>query len=77
MLDDPGIEAVSIHLVRAFVKLREENASHAELARRVEVLDESVMALDARIRRNFVEIYEALGVSVTTAAPGSSDRKLH
>jgi hypothetical protein len=78
MLDDPGIEAVSIHLVRAFVKKREEHASRAELARRIVVLDEAVMALDARIRENFVEIYEALGVSVKTAAPGSSShRRLH
>jgi len=78
LLDDPGIEAVSIHVVRAFVKLREEHASNLDLARRIEVLDAAVMTLDARIRANFAAIYEALGMSVTTAAPGSaSGRKLH
>ena len=72
MLQDPGIEALSIHIVRAFVKLREANASHLDIARRIEVLDEAVMALDARIRSQFAAIYEALGMSVTTAEPGSS-----
>lgn len=72
MLQDPGIEALSIHLVRAFVKLRETNASRQDCARRVEVLDEAVMALDARIRSQFAAIYEALGMSVTTAGPGST-----
>ncbi len=45
---------------------------NADLARRIEVLDEAVTALDARIRRNFVGIYEALGMSVTTSAADSS-----
>lgn len=71
LLGDPGIEAVAIHLVRAFVKVREEISSPPDLARRIEVLDEAVTALDARIRRNFVDIYEALGMSVTTSAADS------
>lgn len=78
MLQDSGIEALSIHIVRAFVKLREASASRLDVVRRVEVLDEAVMALDARIRSQFAEIYEALGMSVMAATSGSSTgRRLH
>ena len=77
MLDAPEVEAVSIHLVRAFVKLREANASQRDFARRIEVVDAAIAALDGRIRSHFVEIYEALGMSVTIAAPSSPpDRRL-
>ena len=78
LLGDPGIEALAIHLVRAFVKLREQITSPPDLARRIEVLDEAVTALDARIRANFVGIYEALGITVTNSAVASSpDGRLH
>jgi hypothetical protein len=78
LFNDAGIEALSIHLVRAFVKLREANAPDQDLARRVEILNEAVIALDARILRNFKSIYEALGLLVTTTEEGSSSRpRLH
>jgi hypothetical protein len=60
MLGD-GIEELSIHVVRAFVKLREAKLN---VARRIEVLGEAVTSLDARIFRQFAAIYEALGISV-------------
>jgi hypothetical protein len=69
MFPDSSVEALSIHIVRAFVKLREANESHLDIAHRVEVLDEAVNALDATIREQFSAIYEALGMSVTTADP--------
>lgn len=75
MLDDSGLEAVSIHLVRAFVRLREARARERDFARRIEVLDEAVAALDAKIRRHFVEIYEAMGMSV--AMTRGSPPKIH
>ncbi len=59
-----GIEELSIHVVRAFVKRREATFSDLDAARRIEMLDEAVTALDARIRRQFSAIYEALGISV-------------
>ncbi len=78
MFPDSGIEALSIHIVRAFVKLRESNESHLDVAQRVEVLDDAVNSLDATIREQFSAIYEALGMSVTTADPGPSpEQKLH
>jgi hypothetical protein len=78
MLGDSGVEAVSIHIVRAFVKLREANSSDADVARRIEVLGEAINALDARIRTQFAAIYEALGMSVLSAAPSSSTgQRLH
>jgi hypothetical protein len=78
LFNDAGIEALSIHLVRAFVKMRDEPVLDPDLARRVEVLNEAVIALDARIRGNFESIYEALGISVTTAEQGlPAGQKLH
>lgn len=78
MFPDSGIDALSIHVVRAFVKLREANESHLDIAHRVQVLDEAVNALDATIREQFLAIYEALGMSVTTAVPApSTEQKLH
>ena len=78
MFPDSGIEALSIHIVRAFVKLREADPSRPDAARRIEVLDEAVTALDARIRGQFSAIYEALGMSILITAPGSSaGHKLH
>jgi len=78
MLGAPGIEALSIHVVRAFVKLREATVSHPDVARRVELLSEAVTALDARICREFIAIYEALGMSVSTAESASpTGQRLH
>lgn len=38
---------MTVHVVRAFVKLRQILASNTELARRLETLERSVAALDA------------------------------
>jgi uncharacterized protein YmfQ (DUF2313 family) len=78
LFGDPGIEAVSIHLVRAFVHLRESSSSDRNSILRIEALDKAVNALDSRIRREFLAIYEALGMKVTIESPNSSaTQKLH
>lgn len=78
MLRDPGVEELSIQVVRAFVKLRDTNASRLDMTRRVEVLDGAVNSLDATIREQFAAIYEALGMSVSNAASAPSpEQKLH
>jgi hypothetical protein len=45
---------------RAFVKLREVLASHADLARKLEIVEESLANLDADTRRQFQEVYGAI-----------------
>jgi hypothetical protein len=60
ILSSPRAVEMSIYVVRAFVKLREVLASHAELARKLETLEKSVVSLDANTRRQFEEVYGAI-----------------
>jgi hypothetical protein len=60
VLNSPRAVQMSVYVVRAFVKLREALASHAELARKLEALERSVASLDARSRRQFEEVYAAI-----------------
>jgi ORF6N domain len=60
ILNSPRAIEMSVYVVRAFVKLREVLASHAELARKLETLEKSVTSLDANTRRQFEEVYGAI-----------------
>ena len=60
ILNSPLAVEMSLHVVRAFVKLRHVLASNAELARRLESLEKSVTALDASTRKEFVRVYKAI-----------------
>jgi ORF6N domain len=60
ILNSPRAVEMSVYVVRAFVKLREALASHAELARKLETLEKSVASLDANTRRQFEEVYGAI-----------------
>jgi phage regulator Rha-like protein len=60
ILNSPRAVEMSVYVVRAFVKLREVLASHAELARKLETLEKSVASLDANTRRQFEEVYGAI-----------------
>jgi len=51
---------MTVYVVRAFVRLRRRLASHAELARELDVLNRSVATLDADTRRQFDQVYEAI-----------------
>ena len=51
---------MSVYVVRAFVKLRAALASNAALARRLETLERSVVALDSETRKQFDQVYEAI-----------------
>ncbi len=51
---------MSVCIARAFLKLREVLASHAELARKLETLEKSVASPDANTRRQFEEVYGAI-----------------
>jgi ORF6N domain len=60
ILNSPLAIQMSVHVVRAFVKLREVLASHSELARKLESVEHSMAALDAQTRRQFEEVYSAI-----------------
>jgi hypothetical protein len=60
ILNSPLAVEMSIHVVRAFVKLRQILASDSALARRLETLERSVAALDANSRKEFVRVYKAI-----------------
>jgi hypothetical protein len=51
---------MSVYVVRAFVRLRSTMASHAELARELNVLKRSVARLDENTRKQFDQVYEAI-----------------
>lgn len=60
---------MSIHVVRAFVKLRQILASNTAMARRLETLEKSVAALDVDTRKEFVRVYRAILQLVGPAPP--------
>jgi hypothetical protein len=60
---------MSIHVVRAFVKLRQILASNTATARRLETLEKSVAALDVDTRKEFVRVYRAILQLVGPAPP--------
>lgn len=69
ILNSPRAVEMSVYVVRAFVKLREVLASHAELARKLETLEKSVASLDANTRRQFEEVYGAILSLMGPATP--------
>ncbi len=60
VLNSPTAVEMSVHVVRAFVKLRQTLASSSSLAHRLETLERSVSALDANTRKEFVRVYKAI-----------------
>lgn len=60
ILNSPTAVEMSVHVVRAFVKLRQMLASNAVLTHRLETLERSVSALDANTRQEFVRVYKAI-----------------
>lgn len=62
---------MSVHVVRAFVKLRQVLASNADLAQKMEALEKSVATLDAQARRQFEEDYAAIRALMAPPAPKS------
>jgi hypothetical protein len=69
VLNSPLAVEMSVHVVRAFVKLRQILASDAGLARRLETLERSVGALDAGTRKEFVRVYRAILKLMGPASP--------
>jgi ORF6N domain-containing protein len=51
---------MSVHIVRAFVKLRDRVASNKDLARKLASLERSIVALDLETQSQFDEVFEAI-----------------
>jgi hypothetical protein len=69
VLNSPLAVEMSVHVVRAFVKLRQVLASSSALAHRLESLERSVAALDANTRDEFVRVYKAILKLMGPATP--------
>jgi phage regulator Rha-like protein len=71
ILNSPRAVEMSVYVVRAFVKLRQVLASNTELARKLEVLEKSVATLDAKMRKQFEEVYGAIRALMKPVVPTS------
>jgi len=60
VLNSPRAVAMSVYVVRAFVKLRGLLASNDDLARKLDALEKSVESLDEKTRKQFDEVYAAI-----------------
>jgi hypothetical protein len=51
---------MSVHIVRAFIRMREALAGHRELARRLQGLERTLLALDLKTDARFEEVFVAI-----------------
>ena len=71
ILNSQAAIEMSVHVVRAFARLRQMLASNTELARRLHAVERSVAALDANTRTDFVRVYKAI---LKMMGPASSEQ---
>ncbi len=71
ILNSPRAAAMSVYIVRAFIRLRSMLESNAQLARKLDVLEKSLAVLDADTRRQFKELK---AVVFALAAPPSKEQ---
>jgi hypothetical protein len=69
VLNSPRAITMGVHVVRAFVRLREILASNKDLARKLVALERSLLALDVKTQRQFKEVYDAIRALIETPAP--------
>jgi ORF6N domain-containing protein len=69
VLNSPRAITMGVHVVRAFVRLREILASNKDLAHTLIALERSLLALDLKTQRQFREVYEAIRALMDTPAP--------
>jgi hypothetical protein len=62
---------MSVNVVRAFVKLRQVLVSQAELARKPDALEASLVSLDSETRRQFEDVYAAVRALMASPQPSS------
>ena len=70
VLSSPRAVQMTVYVVRAFVRLRELTASHAQLAKELEAVKKAVAVLDADTKKQFDVVYEAI-LGLTGPKPGS------
>ena len=51
---------MSVHIVRAFIRMREALAGHRDLARRLQGLERTLLALDLKTDARFEEVFVAI-----------------
>lgn len=69
VLNSPRAVTMGVHVVRAFVRLREILASNKDLARKLIALERSLLALDLKTQRQFKEVYKAIRALMDAPAP--------
>lgn len=72
VLNSPRAVEMTVYVVRAFVKLRELLNSNKDLARKLQALERSLLALDLKTQRRFKEVYDA--ISALTRGPTAKRR---
>lgn len=71
ILNSPRAAAMSVYIVRAFVRLRAMLESNTQLARKLDTLEKSVAVMDADTRRQFKELR---AVVFALAAPPAKEQ---
>ena len=71
ILNSPRAVEMSVHVVRAFTRLKALLASNANLARKLDSLEKSVAIMDADTRRQFKELRS---IVFSLAMPGTKDQ---
>jgi DnaJ-domain-containing protein 1 len=69
VLSSPRAVEMTVHVVRAFVKLREILASNKNLAQKLAALERSLVILDVKTQRQFKEVYEAILALMSDSPP--------
>jgi hypothetical protein len=60
---------MSVHIVRAFIRMREALAGHRELARRLQGLERTLLSLDLKTDARFEEVFVAIRSLMQSPAP--------
>jgi hypothetical protein len=68
ILSSPRVAAMSVYIVRAFVRLRSMLETNAQRARKLDALEKSVAVMDADAKRQFKELRAV--VFALTSPPG-------
>jgi hypothetical protein len=71
ILSSPRAAAMSVYIVRAFVRLRAMLEANAQLSRKLDTLEKSVAVMDADTKRQFKELR---AVVFALASPPSKEQ---
>jgi hypothetical protein len=60
VLNSPRAVEMTVYVVRAFVQMRTLLGSKRDLARKLQAVERSLLALDAKTQRQFKGVYDAI-----------------